>query len=172
MDLNGCICRGIRNRCAREAIYVTSRYVTEEKRSMSTIDSGCNYYIDLLYATSMLGRARVYIYISYCLLHKIVMSRRALPSNGRFPSRGETPISRERDKGPLLTTTPYYRAQVVVSAAAVRTRSVERASTGKRLFRNVPLATGHPLARIRVFNSRAQREENEEESDRKKEGYE
>ena len=35
---------------------------------------------------------------------------------------------------------------------------------GKRLFRNDPLATGHPLARIRVFNSAS--EGNEEKSDR------
>lgn len=100
--------------------------------------------------------ARVCIYVFIYALATTIWDcnvPEALPSNGRFPLYGETTISWGR--GPS-----WYKAQSG-GPSGVNALRWTRPGRGKRLFRNLPLAAGHPLTRIRVFNSAC--EENEEE---------
>lgn len=140
---------------------------------MSTIDCGCNYHRPLFHVTFTLCRVRAHRLLA--VQHKIAMMQPGTPIKWAIS------FARQRDAEPRFShedrarywpatrrpadASSYYerRAQV---ARAVWTRSVPDSGRDS-LEKRSPLATGHPLTRIRVFNSAS--EENEEECDRERE---
>lgn len=128
-------------------------------RSMSTIDGGCNYHVDL---SDFYAPSRVHVlYIDYWPLYKSCNATPGTPikwaiSFGRLDAdlRRTRPIIDDGWlQGPKWSE---WCERALLNDASV--------PTGKRLFRNDLLATGHPLTRIRVFNSAS--EGNEEGTDR------
>lgn len=96
----------------------------------------------------------VFIYVLTTTVYEIVMCQRHSHQMGDFLC-----IARRRshgDGGPSSS----YKAQSGDPSGENALRWT-RPGRGKGLFRNLPLAAGHPLTRIRVFNSAC--EENEEE---------